>query len=55
MIEKKDTTNCQEQEPRRSRLEEELLAALQTKDLVITPEELSRRSLVSVLKEKLAP
>jgi hypothetical protein len=30
-----------------------LLDALQTKELVVTPEELTRRSLVSVLKEKI--
>jgi len=44
----------QDKELRRSRLESELLDALQTKDLVMSPEELSGRSLVSVLREKLA-
>jgi antitoxin ParD1/3/4 len=44
----------QDKELRRSRLETELLDALQTKDLVIAPEELNGRSLVSVLREKLA-
>jgi hypothetical protein len=43
----------QEMELRRSRLESELLDALQTKDLVITPEELKGRSLVPVLRGKL--
>lgn len=43
----------QDKEQRRSRLESELLDALQTRDLVITPEELNGRSLVSVLREKL--
>ncbi len=45
----------QDKEQRRSRLETELLDALQTKDLVITPEELNGRTLISVLREKLAP
>jgi antitoxin ParD1/3/4 len=44
----------QDKELRRSRLETELLDALQTKDLVISPEELNGRTLVSVLREKLA-
>lgn len=44
----------QDKELRRSRLETELLDALQTKELVISPEELNGRSLVSVLREKLA-
>jgi len=44
----------QDKEQHRSRLELELLEALQTKDLVIAPEELSGRTLVSVLREKLA-
>jgi len=44
----------QDKEQRRSRLEAELLDALQTKELVITPEELNGRSLVAVLREKLA-
>jgi antitoxin ParD1/3/4 len=44
----------QEKEQRRSRLEAELLDALQTGDLVIAPEELNGRTLVSVLREKLA-
>ncbi len=43
----------QDKEQRRSRLEEELLDALQGKEFVITPEELSGRSLVAVLREKL--
>lgn len=44
----------QDKEQRRTRLENELLDALQTKELVISPEELNGRSLVSVLREKLA-
>jgi antitoxin ParD1/3/4 len=44
----------QDKEQRRSQLETELLDALQTKELVIAPEELNGRSLVSVLREKLA-
>lgn len=44
----------QDKEQRRSRLENELLDALQTKEFVIAPEELSGRSLVPVLREKLA-
>ena len=44
----------QDKEQRRSRLETELLDALQTKEFVISPEELKGRSLVTVLREKLA-
>ena len=44
----------QDKEQRRSRLESELLDALQTKELAIAPEELNGRSLVAVLREKLA-
>lgn len=44
----------QDKESHRSRLEAELLDALQTRDLVIAPEELNGRTLVSVLREKLA-
>ena len=44
----------QDKEQRRTRLENELLDALQSKDLVISPEELNGRSLVSILREKLA-
>jgi antitoxin ParD1/3/4 len=43
----------QDKELHRSRLESELLEALQTKDLVIAPDELTGRTLVSVLREKL--
>jgi antitoxin ParD1/3/4 len=43
----------QDKEQRRSRLEMELLDALQSRDFTIAPEELSGRSLVSVLREKL--
>jgi antitoxin ParD1/3/4 len=43
----------QDKELRRSRLESELLDALQTKDLALAPDELKERSLVSVLREKL--
>jgi hypothetical protein len=39
---------------RRARVESILLNALQTKEMVITPEELKGRTLVSVLREKLA-
>ncbi|HEV2136936.1 MAG TPA: type II toxin-antitoxin system ParD family antitoxin [Terracidiphilus sp.] len=44
----------QDKEQRRSRLEAELIEALQSKQITIAPEELNGRSLVSVLKEKLA-
>jgi antitoxin ParD1/3/4 len=44
----------QDKEQRRSRLEAELLDALQTKQIAISPEELNGRSLISVLREKLA-
>lgn len=44
----------QDKELRRSRLETELLDALQTRELVISPEELNGRSLISILREKLA-
>jgi antitoxin ParD1/3/4 len=44
----------QDKEQRRSRLETELLDALQSKEFVIAPEELNGRSLVAVLREKLA-
>ena len=43
----------QDKEQRRSRLEAELLDALQTQEIAIAPEELRGRSLVSVLREKL--
>jgi len=43
----------QDKEQRRARLETELLDALQSKEFVITPEELSGRTLVAVLREKL--
>jgi antitoxin ParD1/3/4 len=42
-----------DKEQHRSRLESELLDALQTKELIIAPEELKGRTLVSVLREKL--
>lgn len=44
----------QDKEQRRSCLEIELLEALQTRQLAVSPEELNGRSLVSVLREKLA-
>jgi antitoxin ParD1/3/4 len=44
----------QDKEQRRSRLESELLEALQTKEFVIAPEEVNGRSLVAILREKLA-
>lgn len=43
----------QDKEQRRSRLETELLDALQTREIAISPEEMKGRSLVSVLREKL--
>lgn len=44
----------QDKEQQRSRLETELLEALQSNELTIAPEELNGRSLVAVLREKLA-
>jgi antitoxin ParD1/3/4 len=44
----------QDKESRRSRLETELLDALRTRELAISPEDLNGRSLVAVLQEKLA-
>jgi len=44
----------QDKELRRSRLESELLDALQTKDFAIGADELKGRTLLSVLREKLA-
>ena len=44
----------QDKEQRRSRVESELLDALHSRQITIAPEELTGRSLVSVLKEKLA-
>jgi len=44
----------QDKERRRSRLETELLDALQSKEFVIAPEELNGRTLVAVLREKFA-
>lgn len=44
----------QDKERRRSRIETELLEALQTKEFAIAPKELNGRSLVAVLREKLA-
>ena len=43
----------QDKEQRESRIEKELLDALQTRQIAISPEELKDRSLVSVLREKL--
>ena len=43
----------QDKEQRRSRIEADLLDALQSKEIVVAPEELQGRSLVSVLREKL--
>jgi antitoxin ParD1/3/4 len=43
----------QDKESRRTRLEGELLEALQSRELVLTAEELKGRSVVSVLREKL--
>jgi antitoxin ParD1/3/4 len=44
----------EDKEKRRERLEADLLRALETKQLVVAQEELAGRSLVSVLREKLA-
>jgi antitoxin ParD1/3/4 len=44
----------QDKEQRRSRLETELLEALNTHEIAVAPEELNGRSLISVLREKLA-
>jgi antitoxin ParD1/3/4 len=43
----------QDKEQRRSRIEAELLEALQTKQITIAPDELQGRSVISVLREKL--
>jgi hypothetical protein len=48
------TLKLQDREERRTRLEAEILDALQSKVLTIGPEELDGRSLVAVLREKLA-
>jgi antitoxin ParD1/3/4 len=44
----------QDKEQRRTRLENELISALQTKQIHIDPEELKNGSLVAILREKLA-
>ena len=44
----------QDKERHRALLESELLDALDTKQIAVTPQELQGRTLVSVLKEKLA-
>ena len=44
----------QDKEQRRSRIETELLDALQTRNLLIAPQEFSERTLVSLLRDKLA-
>lgn len=44
----------QDKEQRRARVEHELLDALRTTEIAISPEELNGRTLVSVLREKLA-
>jgi len=44
----------QDKEQRRTRIESELLDALQSKELLVTQDELNGRSLVSILREKLA-
>jgi antitoxin ParD1/3/4 len=44
----------QDKEQRRTRIEETLIDALETKQIAIAPEELNGRSLVSILREKLA-
>lgn len=44
----------QDKEQRRAQIEKQLLDALETKGIAIAPDELHGRSLVSVLREKLA-
>ncbi len=44
----------EDKEKRRERLESDLIHALQTNHLVISPEELNGRSVVSVLREELS-
>ena len=44
----------QDKEQRRARVEQELLDALRTTEIAISPEGLNGRTLVSVLREKLA-
>lgn len=44
----------EDKEKRRERLEADLIRALETKQLMIKPEEMAGRSLVAVLREKLA-
>ena len=44
----------QDKEQRRTRLEAELLEALETKQIAISPQELQASSLVSILRKKLA-
>jgi antitoxin ParD1/3/4 len=43
----------QDKEQRRARLEAELLSALKAREISVTPEELRKRPLVSLLREKL--
>jgi antitoxin ParD1/3/4 len=43
-----------DKEHRRARIEETLLDALQTSEIAVSAEELNGRSLVSILREKLA-
>ncbi len=44
----------QDKEQRKTRLEAELLEALETKQIVISPQELRTGNLVSILRKKLA-
>ncbi len=44
----------QDREKRLERLEASLLQAMESKSFEVTPEELSQRSLVAILREKLA-
>lgn len=44
----------QDKEQHRLRVETELIEALQSKHITITPEEIAGRNLIAVLKEKLA-
>jgi antitoxin ParD1/3/4 len=43
----------QDKEQRRARLEAELLEALQSKEIAVTPEELARGSISAILRDKI--
>jgi hypothetical protein len=55
MIEEEESMNPQDKTKNRDRIESELLRAIRSKELVVTPEELRGRTLVAVLREKLEP